>query len=210
MDKVCPCCGIGSSKKKFAGEFCIDCYSSRIKLDVPRVAAITQCRSCGRIKEGNAWVAGNERNIERLVLSKVKGKFSNARVELEPSPKIMFLVGVGDSFVEIARNFELKRDGGTCTECGRKAGGYFEAIIQLRGDFEKIARVQGKLERKLSGAASITRVEELREGVDLYAGSKKAAGLALSELGFHFTTSNKLFGVRDGQRIYRTTFCVRV
>ncbi len=210
MDKVCPGCGVESSKKKFAGEFCIDCFSARVKLEVPRVATITQCRSCGRIKEGNAWVAGNERNIEKFVLAKVKGKFSNARVELEPAPKIIFLVDIGDSFVEIARNFELRRDGGTCTDCGRKAGGYFEAIIQLRGDFEKIARAQGKLERKLGGGAAITRVEELREGVDLYVSSKKATGLALSELGLGFTTSNKLFGVRDGQRIYRTTFCVRV
>ncbi len=210
MDKVCPACGAKSSEKKFVGDFCTQCYSSRIPLEVPRVISVLQCTACGKIKDGKEWVHGNERNIEKQVLSKVRGKVSNARVELEPVPRIVFLVDVGDSFLEVVRKFELRREGSVCTNCSRKTSGYFEAIVQLRGDFDTIGKTLGKLERKLEKSTTISRLEELREGVDLYVVSKKATGEALSELGLHFTTSNKLFGVRDGQRIYRTTFCVRV
>ncbi|MFH0818151.1 MAG: NMD3-related protein [Candidatus Micrarchaeota archaeon] len=210
MDKVCPGCGEISSRKKFAGDFCIDCYSSRIPLKVPRVVSIVECRFCGRIKDGKEWVPDNQKNVERLVLSETKGKFSNARVDLGQTPKITFVFEIGDSFVEIVRNFELKRGGAMCANCSRKTSGYFEAIIQLRGESDKIAKAQDRIGKKLEKTTVVSKVDELKEGVDLYVGSKKATALVLSDLGFHFTTSNKLFGVRDGQRIYRTTFCVRV
>jgi nonsense-mediated mRNA decay protein 3 len=210
MDKICPSCGAKSSEKKFAGDFCVDCYSERARLVVPRIVSALQCRSCGMIKAKGGWVLGDEKNIEKLVLSFIKGEYSNASVELEPVPRIVFLLQAGDSFAQVEKNFEFKREGATCPDCGRKAGGYFEAIVQLRGKFEDIAVAQGKIEKKAEGRTFITKVDELKEGVDLYVASKKAVPGILSSLRVSFTTSNKLFGVRDGQRIYRTTFCVRV
>lgn len=209
MDRICPKCGITSSKRGFVGDFCVDCYASRIELDVPRGIVVQRCHSCGRVRT-KEWVWENEKNVQELVLSRCRGKYASARVRLEPEPHITFIVNASGSFVEIVRNFELKFENVTCPECSRKTSGYYEAIVQIRGDPEKIEKLGGRIARKLEKATSISKVEELKEGTDFYVVSKKAAAETLSELGFRFTTSNKLFGVKDGQRVYRTTFCVRV
>ncbi len=205
MDRICPRCGTPGSKREFAGSFCVDCRSSMLKLDVPRAISIPKCKLCGKVKLKGGWFEQSEKRVGEFVLSLVKGKYSGARVKTDP-PEIAFTVNEGGSFLEVKRDFALDFPWATCTDCSRKTGGYFEAIIQLRGDEEKIRMFAEKLTKRLD----ITKIEELKEGLDLYAISKTKSAYALAKLGLKFTVSNKLFGLRDGPRIYRTTFCVRV
>lgn len=206
MDTICPKCGINSSKRKFIGNFCADCYSSMVKLDVPREISIPRCRMCGKIRT-REWVRESGKAISDFILSKVKGGYSGARAETETNPpRITFVVEKDGSFIELQRAFSLEFPGAMCQDCSRKTGGYFEATIQLRGEPGKVERALRRLEKKLD----FSKVEELKEGIDLYSISKKKTAEALSELKFPFTTSNKLFGLKEGQRVYRTTFCVRL
>jgi NMD protein affecting ribosome stability and mRNA decay len=97
-----------------------------------------------------------------------------------------------------------------CTDCSRRSGGYFEAIIQLRGSAEKTAKARDALVARIEERSFVSKVEQLREGVDVYAGSRKAALEALREMRLKHGTSAKLFGVKDGRRVYRFTYCVRL
>ena len=209
MDKICPRCGTTSSQRKFAGTFCVDCYSSRVKLEIPKKITLKQCRTCAKVW-ARRWIRPEDSAIAAFIISKCKGPFSNARVILGERPRLTFIVEVQGSFIELNREFELAFESVQCPVCSRLTGGYYEAIVQLRGEAERMPRIRKRLERKLGKKTAVSKVEELREGVDLYMVSKKETAEALSELGLTFTISNKLFGVRDGQRVYRTTFCVRL
>ena len=206
MDNICPRCGAPSSKRKFVGSFCAECYSERIRLEAPSALSIPKCKLCKRVKL-KGWTEPGEKNIGDFVLSKVRGKYSSAKVDFgTESPGITFLVNENGSFIELHRGFSLEFTGATCPDCSRKTGGYYEAIIQLRGEPKRIEKIAQKLEKRLD----FSKTEELKEGLDLYAISKEKTHIALSALRLPFTTSNKLFGLREGKRIYRTTFCVRL
>ena len=56
----------------------------------------------------------------------------------------------------------------------------------------------------------MSKYKELDEGIDIYVGSKKEASAALSILKRRPTISDTLYGVKDGRRVYRRTYCVRV
>ena len=208
MDKLCPRCGSLSSQKKFVGDFFLDCFSSRIKLECPRKITVPLCASCGKIRAKD-WVEMSERNLEEFILSKCKGDYANARFSLEPTSKIIFTFEGGGSSIELARDVELEFQKTNCQACSRRSSGYFEAIVQVRGEKEKIEKLAQRIAIKLEKSTTISKTEEKKEGIDYYVVSKKTAGAVLSSLRLTFTVSNKLFGVKDGQRIYRTTFCVR-
>lgn len=97
-----------------------------------------------------------------------------------------------------------------CVDCSRRSGGYFEAIIQLRGSAENTAKARDELVERMERGSFVSKVEQLREGVDIYAGSRKEALAALREMRLKHTSAAKLFGVKDGRRVYRFTYCVRL
>ncbi|MFH1447715.1 MAG: NMD3-related protein [Candidatus Micrarchaeota archaeon] len=209
MDKLCPKCGSLSSQKKFIGVFCVDCHPSRLNLKYPQISDIPLCKSCGRVK-ARGWTEKNMKNIESFILSKCKGKFSEVRLLLEPKPQIVFVIEVDNSSIRISKDIEIRYRECLCPECTRTVSGYYEAIIQLRGDRGTIEKFQNRLLKKLERKTSVPKIEEPKEGIDIYVVSKEKTLEVLSDFGKKFKTSNKLFGVKDGQRVYRTTFCVRL
>ncbi len=97
-----------------------------------------------------------------------------------------------------------------CQDCGRRSGGYHEAIIQLRGNSTRINQLAQALLRELEAITFVTKVIEKKEGVDLQVGSKRAAIDVMSKRHFETITSNKLVGEKNGKQLYRKTICVRL
>jgi NMD protein affecting ribosome stability and mRNA decay len=64
--------------------------------------------------------------------------------------------------------------------------------------------------RELTKRTFVSKYVELPEGVDMYAGSKKAVAEVLGVLDLKPKISDKLYGVKDGRRVYRRTYCMRV
>ena len=68
--------------------------------------------------------------------------------------------------------------------------------------------------QKADRLAFIAKTIQLREGLDLYVGTVKAAKrivrALVREMGGNFSDSSKLVGRRDGKDIYRVTFVVRL
>ncbi|MFH1285356.1 MAG: NMD3-related protein, partial [Candidatus Micrarchaeota archaeon] len=200
-------------KTKFAGSFCVNCYLKRMKVDVPGKITIEVCKNCNRIKHARGMEKRTDEFVKKLVLKQCKGKFADAQLEIDEQSgaiRMLFLLQEGEDVVELKRSIPFEVRYTCCPECSRVSGGYFEAIVQLRGNEEKIVRVLPKLQRILERETFVSNVKELKEGVDLYVGSYKAAAEVLSLLGYNPKKSVKLSGMKDGHRVYRTTFCLRL
>ena len=214
MRKICPRCGADDSKKRFIGLFCEDCYAERLDISIERNITISTCRKCGRVHLGNEWVPPTRQNIERILKRSIKGKYESVRFIVPESGEgdstAVFLIRAGDGFVEVVRQFTLSRHLTLCEDDSRATSGYYEAIIQVRcHDLSKSASLAEKIKNEISRKSFVTRFEESKYGFDIYVGSNKVAAAALETLGLKAERSAKLHGVKDGQRIYRITYCVR-
>jgi nonsense-mediated mRNA decay protein 3 len=209
MERVCPRCGALSGTKKFFGDFCEDCYLDTINLKFPARIEIQVCKICGKARLSK-WGELNKTNLESIVKKNVEGNYDSFHVShlAGDQYEVTFLVSRGSNYFEVKRRFLLKRNKSICEDCSRATSGYYEAIIQVRG--RNAQRWAGKIMRELRGRTFVSKYLELNEGIDIYVGSKKEAAKALSALERKPTTSDKLYGVKDGRRVYRRTYCVRV
>lgn len=103
----------------------------------------------------------------------------------------------------------LKRKESLCDACSQKFSGYYEGIIQVRGRYARDPQFVDLLLKKLEKATFVQKVVELKEGIDIYYGDRAITRSILSAMKLKPKVSNKLYGVKDGQRVYRTTFLIR-
>lgn len=204
MSLICPKCGKTSDKVAFIDAFCVECYPVNIK--VPDTVELEQCTRCGRARLKGEWTTCNERKISELVLSKCRGDFESAEYDLERQTAV-FVTRHGAK-VERVIPVEMKKT--ICPQCSRISGGYFEAIIQLRGNKAKMEKYALMLISRLEKKTFIAKTEEKDEGLDLYVGNSKAVVALMGNLGVRALITKKLVGRDQGKRLYRTTFLVRL
>jgi nonsense-mediated mRNA decay protein 3 len=209
MEKICPKCGALSGSKKFFGDFCEDCYLSMIALEFPMRIEVPLCRVCGRIRAAK-WEELNKTILENIVKKNAKGSYDSFYVTPcgEGQYEVVFRVSNGPNYFEVKRKFSLKKNKSICDDCSRETSGYYEAIIQIRG--KNTRRWAEKILRELKNRTFVSKYLELSEGIDIYVGSRKGAAEVLGILKRKPTISDKLYGVKDGRRVYRRTYCVRV
>jgi len=221
---ICPKCGRKSTEVRFIEAFCVDCYPYNLKL--PESIEIEICKRCGKMRLKGEWIPYkdkfariwpvrklsnfryNKNKIEEYAVSKCRGDFADAKYDIE-SGKITFIIKKGETEVEVERQLPFKKIITICPECSRIAGGYYEAIIQLRGDPKKIAKYSKTIIRVLKTKTFITKTEEKHGGIDIFVGSTKAVLEVCGMLGLHAIITKKLMGRREGKRYYRTTFSIR-
>ncbi len=114
----------------------------------------------------------------------------------------------------------------SCPDCSRKSGRYYTAIIQLRGVAddrgEKAPALRARLDRiwaelvreaRPDWRKAVSWREELPEGWDCYftetLPARSIAKLAKQRYGVAIKESASLFGRKNGQEVYRVTFCLR-
>jgi len=115
----------------------------------------------------------------------------------------------------------------TCTDCGRRSGRYYTALLQLRGEAAPRTPRPKELRAGLDAAwaelasearrdwlGAVAWREELPEGWDVYftdtLAARSVARLAKQRYGTPIVESASLFGRKNGQDVYRVTFCVRI
>ncbi len=205
--EFCIKCGVKRGERPFVGAVCIECYEPKVK--VPSKVEVKQCSRCKRYWIKGEW-SRDEKALEGWIAGKVKGSFVKALPLLEEDKVVVYFEADDGSIFSKAYpvKFTVKRV--MCEECSRIAGGYFEAIIQLRGDWERIREIAPHIVRALRKKTFLTKVEEKKEGIDLYVGSSKAAYEVVTSLGVTYKISKKLHGMKEGKRLYRTTFSIRL
>jgi nonsense-mediated mRNA decay protein 3 len=211
MEHICPHCGAKSTEKKFVESFCIDCFKRYIDVDTPAAVEIPVCRQCDRVKLAH-WQEKDAEAIGKYILKQCNVEYDTAKAEVsdEGECDISFVITTKGARIEVSEHVGIKFVPTMCEKCSRTTSGYFEAIIQLRGSEENVEKARQKIMPVLERNSFISKIKDNKRGLDLYVGSKQIASEAISHMGLKPTVSNKLHGVKDGQRIYRTTFSVRV
>lgn len=95
-----------------------------------------------------------------------------------------------------------------CDACQKISGGYYEAVLQIRGDKkDEIAR---KIKKNMP-ESMITGIKNLKEGYDIRIADKKIASKAASQLrkSFSVKESYKLIGDKKGKKLYRNFYAVK-
>jgi nonsense-mediated mRNA decay protein 3 len=207
MSIICPKCGRDESKVRFIDAFCVDCYP--IRVEAPTKFGFKLCKSCGMMFLKGEWMPYNAKKVEKQIASKCKGDFTDATYDMDRQA-VKFLIVKGDNKIETERFVRLDKTVTTCPRCSRISGGYFEAIIQIRGEQNKAQKLAATMIKRLEKLTFIAKTDEKDEGVDIYIGDSKAAVSLMAEMGYRTLITKKLVGQDEGKQLYRTTFLVRL
>lgn len=202
MARYCPTCGKSDAEVSFHGEMCMECAKLRIG-ELPNVQ-VTICSKCGEVLD--------------------KGRKKKETTIQEEATRLLKLKGTDPAYAEDMMSVEydtpsgrIKRDllvlirKEQCVACARSNSQYFEAIIQVRGgDRLKIERMADILVKRVESRSFIPKIDELKEGIDIYCGSRNEAIAALNAQKLGFVRTEKLAGEKNGKRLYRTTLLVRL
>jgi nonsense-mediated mRNA decay protein 3 len=203
---ICPKCGRSDREVKFLDAFCVDCYPFNLK--IPDEVEIEFCKRCNRMRIKGEWMPYNRKKLERHIASKARGEFESVEYNSEKG-EFVFTVRKGDVSVEVKKPFIFDKKVVICPDCSKIAGGYYESIIQLRGNRKKVAKYSKILTKMLKRRTFITKTEEKHGGVDIFAGSTRVVLEAVAELGLRAKITRKLVGTKEGKRAYRATFSIR-
>ncbi len=235
----CPRCG--KTDEKLSGGLCSSCFIEDLSLiTVPDEINLTTCTQCGSIQKKVKWYDSNlfledqaaETILEHIEVSKYVSDIQIA-TELENirGSTFEFLIKVDGQVLgeEVSPEFlvKVKVNKAVCNECSKYASGYYEAVIQLRADERALSpeeiqtadenlrtRVE-KLSQK-NRMAYISQRAQIKEGIDYYIGSYKAARKLTeslkNKLGGVVNESPRLMG-RDkstGKDLYRIWILLRL
>ena len=235
----CPQCG-KTDEELFSG-LCRSCFIEKTSLiTLPEQMDITICTQCGSTQKKGKWT-DSDLSIEDHVVETIA-----EQIEVDDSVKdVDISIGIlnirGSTFeclVEVkgevlgetvSQDFpvEIRVNKNVCNDCSKYASGYYEAVIQIRAD----ERLPSPDEIKSADEIMKTRIQqlsfknrlayisqrvEIKEGVDYYIGSYKAARKLTeslkNELGGILKESPRLMG-RDkssGKDLYRIWISLRL
>ncbi len=239
--QFCPKCG----KDTEAEGLCNACFADKyVVFQIPLVMDVKLCAKCPSYKIGENWIATKIDNYEdlakkaavktiRLALD-VSKEVQKPQITIVPEftgPYLMVIhVTVTGSIegrqVATSADVEGRVRKESCDVCSRVAGGYYEAVIQIRAEGRlptklEVDRCLKIIENVFVRAANsgdrlafITDIFPLTEGADLYVGSnscaRQAARSITDEFGGSLIESPKLVGAVGGKGVYRVTYSVRL
>ncbi|MFA6214668.1 MAG: NMD3-related protein [Candidatus Micrarchaeia archaeon] len=202
MARYCPKCGKPDTDVSFHGELCMECAKERIG-ELPTVR-VSVCAKCGSVIDRGRKKKETTVQSEATRLLKLKDA---APAYSEDMASVEYDTPSG----RIKRGLLVLVQKEQCVECARSNSQYFEAIIQIRGDDRlKVERMADTLAKRVESRSFIPKIEELKEGIDIYCGSRNEAIAALNAQKLGFVRTEKLAGEKNGKRLYRTTLLVRL
>ena len=209
MAKHCPICNRSNSEVEFYGEFCKYCAQERLAEKLPKEILIEKCSRCGRIKAGGRYVKETGMAINTIMRSKIP-KYGTKFIEMEGDSAVVDVID-NETGASTEKSIKLDYNGKICEACYRKAGMYYEAVMQLRGDTDKVERMISKVNKYFERHQEfVTKVEQVDNGYDMYLSSKKLVTAFLSLMNIKATVSYTLHGLRKGKKIYRNTYSIRL
>lgn len=201
MPRYCPVCGKADTHAQFTGEFCHSCAATRLEAFAP--VRITVCSKCGAMIDKARKKKLVEIGEEIARLLKIKQK----NPEFNPvSSQVTYDSPLG----RVTQPVLLLTEKSQCVECGRAGTQYFEAIVQLRGPEKRVSMMADWVIKRIESRSFVPKVVELKEGIDVYCGSRNEAIASLNQFDLSYVRTEKLAGERNGKRLYRTTLLVRL
>jgi nonsense-mediated mRNA decay protein 3 len=236
-EEFCVVCG--ATGRPLVEGVCAECASTRtVLVTAPERRTVTVCPTCGAREVGAHWERrGASRLLTAEDLSpflEVHPEAGIRRIRWEETGATATVrTYVGHAHVVfrgVARDVDVPLSARvvskTCPECSRKSGKYYTAILQLRGPTERVSEKSVALRERLDATwkemmadarpdwrHAVSWREELPEGWDCYftetLAARSVARLAKQRFGASLVESASLFGRKNGQEVYRVTFCLR-
>jgi nonsense-mediated mRNA decay protein 3 len=234
----CPTCG--REVAELIDGACADCTSQRlVALKLPEVIDAVECAHCHRLSSGSSWRTTThdpDQRLEEIVreLIELDGRLTHVALGVQPhwedKKNATATVTLDAQLQGVPLHREstarLRYKTGACVDCSREMGGYFEAIIQIRGatgsdlsihlpDIEHwlFTRIQA-LKAEDRPNAFVTKVERSKHGHDYYMGNHELARQLSTELaeryGAETDESTSLVTRKDGRDVFRWTHLVRL
>jgi len=234
LRSVCPRCG-----KPSAG-LCNECRAAETEWFTcdPRVEII-YCPVCDSRKQGKTWsdtTIDRQALLHELAFSALHFHPDVRRPEAnftfrETNPNRT------DAFADVSGLLYGVQVAGTCAtrivwikeqcdRCNRISGGYYEGIIQMRAtgrrpsvrEIDRASRITEEIETSLQESGErlsfVSKIEATKDGLDIVVGSNHMgqilSGQIAAALGGRISTHPKLVGEKDGKKLYRITFLVRL
>ncbi len=227
----CPNCG-----QRSENGLCTQCFLERFDLvKCPPILLTKVCTTCGSFFRNGKWV---DCDLPSLATSTIRSQLhinpaaedihisfvpetlgENMRVHVHVDAMVR---GIGVS-ADVDVDVRLERK--SCDRCRLIAGGYYEAIVQLRAEnrfptSEERSRCQDIAKnvinqlQKSDRMTFISDIRELKEGIDIYvvpihAGDQVSKAIT-EEFGGQISRAAKLAGRREGKDVYRVSFAVRL
>jgi nonsense-mediated mRNA decay protein 3 len=236
-DEFCVVCG--ATGRPLTDGVCAPCAADRtVLVRAPERAVVVICPHCGARKSGAVWKRAGAsplltaEDLAPLVTPDPEAAIREIRWE-ETSSTATVRELVGDARVrfrgverEVPVHLSVKTEHQTCTDCSRKSGRYYTAVIQLRGSAERSREKPPALRARLEGIwteimaesrpdwrKSVSWQEDLPEGWDVFftdtLAARAIAKIGKQKFGASLKESATLFGRKNGQDVYRVTFCLR-
>ena len=233
------CVVCGRTGRPLSDGVCAECAADRTTLvSVPEQVEVVLCPQCGArwsrgrwTRSGASTVLSSEDLEPFLTVHPEVGVRRLRWEERSHRASIRELAGEADvRFRGLERTVPLtlraRVVARTCTDCGRRSGRYYTAVIQLRGEAAPRTRQPKELRRRLDRVwdalwaearadwrTAVGWREELKEGWDVFfsdtLAARSVARLAKQRFGVGVIESASLFGRKNGVDVYRVTFCLR-
>jgi len=197
---------------------------------------VVHCPRCQALLRGHHWIDGQD--LEAALSAYLEGQITRdprargvkIRTEIIPQDPYSRKADVSvEGHIEevpltakLSCRLELRRQ--VCPPCSRAAGGYYEAILQVRGlerlSTSRLESIAARLEGRLNHAKEqdrnffAARTERVKGGLDYYlstiGGARNLARGLLAAYGGTSGESARLVGRKEGRNLYRVTLVVRL
>ncbi len=246
--EFCPRCGAAVERPAEAdlptgpgrpdAGLCDDCYFADFDLvDAPDRVEVRVCADCGAVHRGNRWVDVEARDYTDVaveVTTEALGVHVDARdvtwaVEPEQVDEntirmhCLFTGRVRDTPLESEVTVPVYVARETCERCGRIAGDYFAAVVQVRatdrtpttGEVDRAEALARDVVADRGREAFVTEVTRTDDGLDLKVSDaglgETIARRVVADLGGQVSESERLVTEDgDGNRVYRMTYLARL
>ena len=209
----CPICNKSSDDIRFIGEFCEDCTIDKLKRKLPNSAEVYQCKSCERIRVGMDNFQLTKSALTAALKMVLKAPDCDFKVVSYSNTEavLRFNCSVDGSAVGFDKRIDLRIRKWMCKDCVRKVSGYYEALVQLRGDTFLVERMLKKMESYVKrNNAFISKKEKINSGYDLYISDKKLVSYFFSLYKLKPERSYTLYGMKKGKKLYRHIYSLRL
>ncbi|HKZ49723.1 MAG TPA: NMD3-related protein [Candidatus Nanoarchaeia archaeon] len=186
--KFCPVCG--KEKGKFVDKVCVDCYFKTVEIEVPKSIILQACPICDSIRVKGFWIKASEDHESFLVQAIVEKLKLPAEVELEDieilqegkEGSIQINLDVAGQRFSVAKAIGLYFSDRLCDDDSKRRREVHEGILQLRTEKDVHRFVSMALNVLKEYANNILKMEELRNGADVYFIDKETMNHAVSQL----------------------------
>ncbi|MEM0149373.1 MAG: NMD3-related protein [Candidatus Micrarchaeaceae archaeon] len=213
MAIYCPICNKSSDDIRFVGEFCQDCVIDMLKRKIPRSAEVYQCKSCERIRVGmdNFNLTKSALTAALKTVIKTPGCDFKVVSYSKTDAVLRFKCAVDGDTVGFDDNIELRIRKWMCKDCVRRVSGYYEALVQLRGDAFLVERMLKKIEAYVDkNNAFVAKKEKINSGYDIYISDKKLVSYFFSLYKLKPERSYTLYGMKKGKKLYRHIYSLKL